>query len=83
LSFGASVPVDHLTACAWAGRGSAAIAAAADTAFRTSRRFQDDGVIKGLLSTPARSSGARAYHIGIRGDRSSLDHLDHLVSPRQ
>jgi outer membrane biogenesis lipoprotein LolB len=41
FSFGASVPVDHLTDWAAADRGAAAASAAAETAFKTSRRFQD------------------------------------------
>src|SRR5438132_13448044 len=49
LSLGASVPADHLTDWADAGRAWAATRAAAGTTFRTSRRLQDSAFIGDLL----------------------------------
>src|SRR5262249_17764125 len=57
LSFGASVPADHLTDCAAAGRAEPATSAAADAAFRTSRRLQSEVIAS---SSPPRHSSACA-----------------------
>src|SRR6266403_5174018 len=52
FSLGASVPADHLTDWADAGRAWAAARAATGTTFRTSRRLQDSALI-GPSSRPA------------------------------